>query len=51
MIIIVSGYTRARKSSISNHNQREWVPTSLCENPRRYYLNDSVLDLSDLIVI
>ena len=51
MIIFVSGYTLARKSSMENPDRREWVPTSLCENPRLSFPKDNVPYLSDLGVI
>ena len=51
MINIVSGYTCASKSSVDNHDRREWVNTSLCKNPRRYYLKESVPYLGDLVLI
>ena len=51
MIIIVSRYNLDRKSSMENPHWREWVTTSLCDNPRRFIPKESVLDLRDLIVI
>ena len=51
MIIIVSGYTHTRNISVENNGRREWVPTYLCEKPRRYSLKESVTDLSNFIVI
>ena len=45
MIMIVSGYTLARKSSTENPDQSEWVPTSLRENPRSSSPKESVPDL------
>ena len=51
MIIIVSGYTFDRKSSMENPDQREWVTTSLCENPIIYYPKESVPDLRYLVSI
>ena len=51
MIMIVSGYTLDRKSSMENPDCREWVPTSLCENPSLSLPKESVPDLRDLIVI
>ena len=51
MIIIVSGYNLGRKSSMENTDQREWVPTSLCENTNLYFPKGSVPYLSYLVVI
>ena len=34
-----------------NPDQREWVPTSLRENPRCSYLKESVSDIINLILI
>ena len=51
MVVIVSVYIRVRKIYIVNYDLREWVPTSLCENPRRYYLKESVPYLRYFIVI
>ena len=51
MIIIVSGYNLGRKSSMANTDQREWVPTSLCENTNLYFPKGSVPYLSYLVVI
>ena len=51
IIMIISGYTLARKTSMENTDQSEWVPNYLCENLRRSSLKDSVTELSDLIVI
>ena len=33
MIMVVSGYTFTRYSSMANPDLMEWVPTYLCENP------------------
>ena len=35
-IMLVSGYTLTRKSSMANHDLTEWVPTSSCENTNLY---------------
>ena len=51
MIIVVSGYTCARKGSIENPDHRDCVPNSLCNNPRHSSLKESVPNLSNLIVI
>ena len=51
MIFFVSGCTRVRRISIANPDMREWVPTSLRENPKRSYHKYSVPDLRDLIII
>ena len=51
IIIIVSGYTLDRKSSTENPDQREWVPTSLCENPSLSLPKERVTDLRYLVVI
>ena len=51
MIMIVSEYTLARKSSMEKSDQSEWVPTYFWENPRRSSPKDSVPDLSNLVVI
>ena len=51
MIVIVSRYTRAKKSSMENPDMREWVPNYLCENIRPSPPKDSVMYLRDLIVI
>ena len=51
MITIVSGYTLARKSSMKDPEQIEWVPTSLCENMRYSSLKESIPDLIFLVVI
>ena len=51
MIVIVSGYTLARYSSMENPYHMEWVPTSLCENPSLSSPKESVPTLSDLVVI
>ena len=46
IIMIVSGYTLARYSSMANPDRVEWVPTSLCDNPSLYSPNESVPSLS-----
>ena len=51
MMIIISGYTLSRKSSMENPDRREGVPTSLWENPRRSSLEESMFNLSVLNVI
>ena len=51
MIVVVSGCTLARKSSMVNYDRSEWMTTSLCENPIRYPLKESVPDLRYLIII
>ena len=51
IILIVSGYTRSMKISMENPYWREWMPTSLCENSRRYYPKEIIPELIDLIVI
>ena len=51
MIMIVSGYTLARKISMENPDQREWVPTSLCESPSLSSQKESVTDLKNFVVI
>ena len=51
MITIVSGYTMARRSLMENPDLSEWVPTSLCDNPRRSYPEKSVPEHINLIVI
>ena len=51
MIVIVYGYTLARKISIENPDQREWVPISLCENLSLSSPKESVPNISDLVVI
>ena len=51
MVVIVSLYIRVRKIYIVNYDLREWVPTSLCENPGRYFPKEIVPDLWDLILI
>ena len=50
-IMIVYGYTLARKISTAKPYQGEWVHTSLRENPRSSSLKESVPGLSNLIVI
>ena len=37
MIMIFSGYTLARYSSMANPDHMEWVPTYLCENPSLFF--------------
>ena len=51
IIIIVSGFTLARRRSTEKPDRSEWVPTSLYENPRRSSPKESVPKPSDLIVI
>ena len=51
MIMIVSGYTLARYSSMANPDRMEWIPTSLCENVILSLTKESVPDLSELVVI
>ena len=51
MIMIVSGYTLDRYSSMENPDQMEWGPTYLCENPSLSFTKESVPDLSDLVVM
>ena len=51
MIMIVSGYTLARKSSMANPDRMEWVPTSLCENTSLSSSKESVPALSEFVVI
>ena len=51
MIIIISGYTLARNSAIANLDQRDWVPTSLCENTSLSLPKESVSYLRDSVVI
>ena len=51
MIMIVSGYTLARQSSMANPDHMEWVPTSLCENTSFYSPKESVPDLIEFVVI
>ena len=51
MIMIFSGYTLARKSSMANPVQKEWVPTSLCENISIFLSKETVPDIRDLVVI
>ena len=46
IIMIVSGYTLARYSSMANPDRVEWVSTSLCDNPSLYSPNESVPSLS-----
>ena len=47
MIMIVSGYTFSRYSSMENPDRMEWVPNSLCDNPSLSLPKDSVPALSD----
>ena len=51
MIMIVSEHTLYIKSSMENPDLNEWVPTSLCENPRLSLPKESVLYLRYLVVI
>ena len=51
MIINVYRYNRARNISIEKPNQREWVPTYLCENPSNSSPKESVPDLRNLAFI
>ena len=51
MIIIVSGYNLARKSSTANTDRSKWVPTYFCENPSHSSPEEIIPDLSVLIVI
>ena len=51
MIIIVYGYTLARETSMSNHDQMEWVPTFFCENTSLSLPKERVTDLRDMVVI
>ena len=51
MIMIVSGYTLARYSSMANPDWMEWVHISLCDNPSLYLSMESVAALSDLVFI
>ena len=51
IIMIVSGYTLAIKSSLVNPEQREWVSTSLCENIIFNFPKESVPDHRYLVVI
>ena len=51
IIIIVSGYTCARKSSTENPDRREWLTSSLCDNSRRSSLKKSVMGIRDLIIV
>ena len=51
MIMIVSGYNLSRYSFMANHDHMEWVPTSLCENPSLSSPKESVLALSEFVVI
>ena len=51
IIIVVSGYTLARKFSMENPDQIEWVLTSLCENPNLSLPKESLPDLRWLVVV
>ena len=51
VIMIVSRYNLATKSSMVNPYCSEWGPNSLCDNPRRSSPNESVSDLRYLIFI
>ena len=51
VIMIVSGYTLARYSSMENPDCMEWVPTSSCENPSLYSPKESVPAHSEFVVI
>ena len=51
MIMIVSGYTLARNSSMGKPNRSDWVPTSFLDNQRRSSPKESVPDLCSLVVI
>ena len=51
MIMIVSGYTLARLSSMANTDRMEWVPTCLFENPSLSSPKESVPALSEFVVI
>ena len=51
MIMIVSGYTLARKSSMEKLDRSEWVPTSLCDNPRYSSPKESVTELRNFMFI
>ena len=51
MIMIFYGYTLVRNRSMVNPDQREWVPTSLPENPSVYFPKYIVPDLRYLVVI
>ena len=51
MIMIVSGYNLDRNSSMENPEQREGVPTYLCENPSPHSSKESVPGLRDFVVI
>ena len=51
MIIFISVYTLVSNIFMKNTYRRDWVPTSLCEIPRRSYPKLSVLDLINFIVI
>ena len=51
IIVIVYVYNMDRKISVSNPDRSEWVPTSLCENPRRSSLKESVPNFSYFIFV
>ena len=51
MIMIVSGKSLDRMIPTENPDQREWFTNSLCEKPCLYFLQESVPDLRDLVVI
>ena len=51
MIMIVSGYTLVRYSSMANPDRMEWVPTYLCENPSLSSPKESVPALSEFVVV
>ena len=51
MIVIISGYTIARKSSMAKPNWSEWVPISLCKEPRCFSPKESLPDLRFLVLI
>ena len=36
---------------MENHDRSEWLPTCLCENPKRSSPKESVPDLSNLVVV
>ena len=51
IIIIVSGYTLDRNSSMEKPDQRDWFPKSFCENPSLYLTRTSVPELMYLVDI
>ena len=51
MIMIVYGYTQARKISMVNTNRSDWVTLPSCENPIYSSPKESTKDLSVLIFI